>query len=126
VYRSITSLTARGYLEAAGEVPGLRGPQRTIMRITAEGKRALRRWLATPVRHVRDVRTELLVKLALLTRAGLPTTKLVERQLEMLEPVMRSLAEPVETDGLTRIVTRWRREQTAAVERFLRSTDVRT
>ncbi len=126
VYRSITTLTARGYLEAAGEVPGLRGPQRTIVCITAEGKRELRRWLATPVRHVRDVRTELLVKLALLMRSGKPTRALVDRQLEAFQPVMRAVAEPVDAEGFARVVGRWRREQSAAVERFLRSPDVRT
>jgi PadR family transcriptional regulator AphA len=126
VYRSITTLTARGYIEAAGAVPGLRGPQRTIVCITAPGRRALRRWLRTPVTHVRDIRTELLVKLALLTRAGLPTRELVERQLEALKPIVRAMSEPAEGDAFARMVAQWRREQTAAVERFLRSPDVRT
>ncbi len=125
VYRSITTLTGRRYIEAAGEVPGLRGPQRTIVHITAAGRREIRRWLATPVTHVRDVRTELLVKLALLSRSGQSTRTLVERQLEVLEPVVRAMAEPVEGDAVARIVGRWRREQTEAVERFLRSDDVR-
>lgn len=126
VYRSIATLTARRYLEAVGEVPGLRGPQRTIVRVTARGRRELRDWLARPVTHVRDVRTELLVKLALLSRAGQSTSELVDRQLEAFEPVIRAMSEPVEDDGFARIVGRWRREQTAAVERFLRSADVRT
>jgi PadR family transcriptional regulator AphA len=125
VYRSINTLTTRGYVEAAGEVPGLRGPQRTIVHITTPGRRALRNWLRTPVAHVRDIRTELLIKLALLSRSGLPTHELVDRQLEVLEPIVRGLSEPVEADGFARIVASWRREQTAAVERFLRSPDVR-
>jgi len=126
VYRSLTTLTAQGLIEEAGDAPGSRGPQRTMVRITRRGRTALQRWLATPVGHVRDVRSELLVKLALLTRAGLPTTELIERQVAVLEPMTRAMSERGEAEGFAQILASWRREQVAAVERFLRSPDVRT
>jgi len=126
VYRSLTTLTAQGLIEEAGDAPGSRGPQRTMVRITRRGRTALQRWLATPVGHVRDVSSELLVKLALLTRAGLPTTELIQRQVAVLEPMTRAMSERGEAEGFAQILASWRREQTAAVERFLRSPDVRT
>jgi DNA-binding PadR family transcriptional regulator len=72
VYRSLTTLTSQGLLEECGEAPGVRGPQRTIVRATRAGRRA-----AAVARHARrargDVRTELLLKLALLACAGRPS-----------------------------------------------------
>ena len=121
VYRSLTTLTERGLLEARGEAEGVRGPQRTIVGATARGRAALRRWLETPVRHVRDVRSELLVKLALLARVGRDPQPLLARQLAVLEPVIRSVSAQPSGAGFDLVLARWRREQALAVERFLRS-----
>src|SRR5262249_44873611 len=41
-----------------------RGPQRTIYAATPAGHEAAAAWLDTPVEHVRDVRSHLLIKLA--------------------------------------------------------------
>ena len=65
VYRTLATLTASGLVEEHGEVPGARGPRRTIVRVTRTGRAALRWWLDEPVDHVREVRSALLVKLAL-------------------------------------------------------------
>src|SRR6187200_1368420 len=56
VYRALELLEQRGLVEAVGHEPGLRGPNRTIFRATAQGREALRQWLAEPVEHVREVR----------------------------------------------------------------------
>src|SRR5262249_19724161 len=108
-------------LESSGDAPGVRGPRRTIVRVTQRGRRALRSWLASPVDHVRDVRSEFLVKLALLARSGRPHQELVQRQLAELAPVLAALHRPVEGDEFCAVLARWRREQARAVERFLRS-----
>jgi DNA-binding PadR family transcriptional regulator len=121
VYRSLTTLTERGYLEPHGEAPGVRGPQRTIMRATRAGRAALKKWLDTPVAHVRDMRSEFLVKLALLDRAGRSSERLVERQLAELEPVIRAVSRTPRGDGFEQALARWRREQALAVDRFLRA-----
>jgi PadR family transcriptional regulator AphA len=121
VYRSLQTLTAEGMIEPSGEVAGARGPRRTIVRATARGRAALRRWLDTPVEHVRDVRTELLIKLALLDRAGRSRTRLVERQLARFEPVFAGLRRVPSGDRFDAVLARWRREQAAAVERFLKA-----
>jgi PadR family transcriptional regulator AphA len=125
VYRSITTLTARGLVAPTGEAAGGRGPQRMIVRATPRGRAALRRWLDRPVEHVRDVRGAFLVKLALLDRAGRPRDLLVRRQLEALAPVFASTRRRDRRDrgpgGFDAVLASWRRESASAVERFLRS-----
>ncbi len=121
VYRSLATLTEGGYIEACNETTGSKGPQRTIMRATRRGRGALRRWLETPVEHVRDVRTELMVKLALLSRGGNSSRLLVERQIEHLDAVVRAVSGRPTGDGFDLVLARWRREQALAVDRFLRS-----
>ena len=62
-YRSLDQLAIRGYLSPVGEEPGIAGGNRTILAATRTGRAQLRRWLATPVVHLRDLRSELLLKL---------------------------------------------------------------
>jgi PadR family transcriptional regulator AphA len=121
VYRSLATLLARGLVEECGETEGGRGPQRTIVRMTRQGRAALRRWLDEPVDHVREVRSELLVKLALLDRAGLASAPLLDRQLEHLDPVFTAVASKESAGGFDAVLASWRREQALAVQRFLRS-----
>ena len=121
VYRSIATLLAAGFVEEVGEAVGARGPQRTIVRATRSGRTALRRWLDEPVEHVREVRSELLVKLALLDRAGVASKPLVERQVERLEPVFAAVTRKPLGNGFDSVLASWRREQALAVQRFLRS-----
>lgn len=120
VYRALGTLTEFGLIEPCGEEPGARGPNRTIVRATRAGRAALKRWLATPVEHVRDVRSEFLVKLALRDRAGLPADELVAAQRGALAPLFAAVrAERTRATGFDAALARWRREQAKAVERFL-------
>jgi PadR family transcriptional regulator AphA len=121
VYRSLAALTERGLIEESPAASESRGPKRTIVRATRPGRAASKRWLGTPVEHVRDVRTELLVKLALLDRAGRSPRDLVERQITHIEPVIRAVSAPPAGVGFDLVLARWRREQALAVDRFLRS-----
>jgi PadR family transcriptional regulator AphA len=125
VYRSLATLEAKQLVEPCGQVETARGPQRVTVRTTPAGRAVLRRWLATPVDHVRDVRSHLLVKLALLDRAGRSRRDLVDEQLDRLAPVFdavkRKRPRASGDDGFDAVVAAWRREQVLAVERFLRS-----
>jgi DNA-binding PadR family transcriptional regulator len=121
VYRSIATLLAAGLLEECGEEIGGSGPTRSVVRVTRRGRDALRRWLDEPVDHVREVRSELLVKLALLARAGRPHDRLIERQLERLAPVFAAVTPRPRGEGFEGVLATWRREQALAVQRFLRS-----
>ena len=93
IYRSITRLLDAGLLTQEAVESG-RGPRRTLYAVTPEGRAGrLRKWLDTPVEHVRDVRSHLLLKLALLDRAGLDPTDLLRRQWAALEPIARAVQE---------------------------------
>jgi PadR family transcriptional regulator AphA len=121
VYRSLATLETIGFVEPSGEARRGRGPTRVVVRVTARGRAALRRWLAAPVEHVRDVRSHLLVKLALLERAGRPHDALVEAQLARLAPVFDAVRGLPDATGFDRVLAQWRQQQALAVERFLRS-----
>jgi len=121
VYRSLTTLTGAGYIEECDDSSQSRGPQRTIVRVTRRGRAALRRWLDVPVEHVRDVRTEFLVKLALLSRRGQSSRSLVEHQIEHLQPLVHAVSGAADGTGFDLVLARWRREQAVAVDRFLHS-----
>lgn len=114
-YRALDGLAARGYLTRVGERAG-RGGSRTVLAITAAGRRAVRRWLDQPVEHLRDVRTELLVKLALRDRASLDRDSLLAAQRDQFAATLEALTTPQPDEDLVDI---WRRESARAVDRFL-------
>ena len=60
IYRSIGRLLEAGLIAPECTEPGL-GPQRTVYAATPRGRAAARRWLNTPVDHVRDIRSQLLL-----------------------------------------------------------------
>jgi DNA-binding PadR family transcriptional regulator len=120
VYRAIAQLLERGLVREAGDAPSQRGPRRTLVRVTPAGKRAAAVWIAEPVRHVRDVRTELLVKLLLSDRAGVDAGGLLAQQRAVLEPQARDLERRLEAaDGFEAVLLRWRVEASEAALRFL-------
>lgn len=118
VYRAIDALLADGLLVEVGDAPG-RGPRRRLVRVTPRGRAAVRRWLERPVEHVRDVRTELLLKLGLLHRAGRPVDVLVARQREALASTIRSLRDAEPGEGFDAVLRSWRHASAAAVAAFL-------
>jgi DNA-binding PadR family transcriptional regulator len=119
VYRSLSRLAEAGLVCEDGSEPG-RGPQRTIYAATMTGRAAAGRWLRTPVEHVRDVRSHLLMKLALLHRTGADPTDLLERQREVLAPIARAMAaERPGPDGFEATLLAWRRASAAAAISFL-------
>ena len=119
IYRSIGRLEAAGLITAQGTQPGL-GPQRTLYAATGQGRRAARAWLEVPVEHVRDIRSELLLKLALLDRAGADPANLIRRQRAALEPIARAIetGRP-EPAGFDATLLAWRRAGAAAALDFL-------
>ncbi|MDJ0770787.1 MAG: hypothetical protein QNJ12_18480 [Ilumatobacter sp.] len=89
--------------------------RRAELAITPAGRRRRRAWLGAPVDHLRDLRTEFLVKVALRERSGLDVDELFEVQLERLRPAIEALTASDEPDH----VGRWRRESALAALRFL-------
>jgi molybdopterin-binding protein len=114
-YRAIDGLVDRGLVTRRGRSAG-QGRDRVVLVATATGRRLATRWLDTPVEHLRDVRTELLVKLALRERAGLDNAPLLHAQQLLFEPAIDILTSTHDDDDL---VDLWRRESARAVRRFL-------
>ena len=99
--------------------PGL-GPQRTIFAATPGGRQAAEDWLDTPVAHVRDIRSHLLLKLALLDRAGADPADLLRRQRAVLEPIARAIESgSAARGGFDATLLAWRRATAAAALEFL-------
>lgn len=121
-YRSLEQLRERSLIEALGEEPGTAGGQRTILAITADGIRALDEWLATPVRHLRDYRSELLLKLLVSAELGSDPTGLLVAQKTRTEELLDALgvpSAPSSPGSAHDFVTAWRRESAVAALRFV-------
>jgi len=114
-YRAIDGLVDKGLVARRGHTTG-RGRDRVVLAATAAGRRLVTRWLDAPVQHLRDVRTELLVKLALRDRGGLDNESLLVAQQELFEPTIATLTSSRQDDDLVDV---WRRESARAVRRFL-------
>jgi len=119
VYRAIGRLLDARLVLPQGTEQGL-GPQRTIYAATPEGSALARRWLHTPVEHVRDIRSHLLLKLALLDRAGEDPADLLREQRMVLEPIAEAIEEQrVQSGGFEATLLAWRRATAMAALGFL-------
>jgi PadR family transcriptional regulator AphA len=95
VYRSLNRLTDLGLIRSAGEEPSTKGPARLLVEATEAGQAAALAWQQRPVRHTRDIRSELLIKLALLDRSGTDPHNLLLAQHARLVPVADALQDRV-------------------------------
>jgi DNA-binding PadR family transcriptional regulator len=120
VYRAIDTLAAMELVRAAGTVASASGPQRTVLRATAGGKRAVTRWLGQPVEHVRDARSLLMLKLLFLTRREADLAPLLTAQRECFATLASRLADAAEAaEEFDRALVLWRLESTTAAIRFV-------
>jgi DNA-binding PadR family transcriptional regulator len=120
IYRALQRLEVLELVATVEVQPSTAGPARSLIDATKAGRRAAVAWLNRPVSHNRDIRSELLVKLALLERAGADTGPLLAAQRDKLEPVSEALRTRLaDATGLDRTVTLWRCETVAATLRFL-------
>jgi DNA-binding PadR family transcriptional regulator len=120
VYRALQRLGQLGLVRTAEQQPSSQGPVRSLIDATGPGRRAAADWLARPAEHTRDVRSELLVKLALLDRAGQDPQPLVGAQRERLLPVAGALRGRLDAaEGFDRTLVLWRYETVSAAIRFL-------
>jgi PadR family transcriptional regulator AphA len=120
VYQALNKLMHAGLVSERATVPSDRGPVRIIVAATPSGKRAVRRWLATPVDHIRDVRSLFLLKLALLDRIGADPTPLVNAQREQFGQLLEPLrAYRDHAEGFERVLASWRLQSCEATLEFL-------
>jgi hypothetical protein len=116
----VERLARPGLIREAGQEHSSTGPVRQLCEITPAGRELAGARLGRPARHGRDVRSELLVKLALLDRAGANASDLVRAQRDQLAPIAGGLEERLRSaEGSERTVMLWRREAISATLRFL-------
>jgi PadR family transcriptional regulator AphA len=119
-YRSLDQLSTRGYIHAIGEEPGIAGGNRTILAATRTGRAQLRKWLNTPVPHLRDLRSELLLKLIIAERCEIDISAMLVQQRAHIEQLVRALREQTTSRaGPVDVVALWRSESSEGALRFL-------
>src|SRR5262245_56607427 len=122
VYRALALLRQHGYVVEQGSEASSVGPSRTLLSATPAGRRALNRWLGKPVEHLRDVRSELMLKLLFLERRGKDPAPLLESQRALIVPVERALAARARrASGFARTLALWRLANARAALRFIDS-----
>ena len=127
IYRALQRLEMESLVVTVDIQPSHAGPDRTLVEATSAGRKAARAWLARPASHNRDIRSELLIKLALLDRAGEDPGLLLAAQREQLLPVSEALHQRLASaTGFERTIVLWRSETVAATLRFLDALSDRT
>lgn len=114
VYRAIDTLVEDGLVKRATPKDG-GGADKVIISPTAAGKRTAMQWLNSPVTHLRDVRTELVLKVMLREKMELPLDSFLAMQHEVFDPLIAS----INKDASSTPVNLWRRESANAVKRYL-------
>lgn len=114
-YRSLAQLADRDLVRSVGEEPGIAGGNRTVLEATRTGRAELRRWLGAPVEHLRDLRSELLLKLVIAERCDIDLTPMLAHQRRIVAGLAAAMT--VETQG--DVVALWRHESSEAALRFL-------
>jgi len=116
-YRALDQLVQRELVHAVGEERGIAGGNRTVLAVTRRGRARFRDWVATPVAHLRDLRSELLLKLVLAEQCGLDVTSMVAAQQARVAELNAALGPPPSADG--DVVALWRYEVSEAARRFV-------
>ncbi|HXF98539.1 MAG TPA: TrmO family methyltransferase [Gaiellaceae bacterium] len=109
VYRALAQLRSAGLVRVRGTVPSATGPARTTLAPTGRGRAAFARWLRAPVAHVRDLRSELMLKLLFHERAGLDPSPLLRDQARAVAATERGLERRLAAaQGFERTLVLWR------------------
>ena len=114
-YRALELLTTKNLIRRDGHSTG-QGRERVMLSCSPTGRRLVRAWLDAPVEHLREVRTELLLKLVLRRRRGDASDSLLTAQYEAFGEhfdVLTTVGPGAE------VVDLWRRESARAIRRFL-------
>jgi DNA-binding PadR family transcriptional regulator len=115
-YRSLDQLAARNLIEPVAEEPGIAGGNRTILRTTRTGRAAFRRWVHTPVDHLRDLRSEFLLKVVLAREIGIDIGDTVTEQRARAAEFVAALERSHDPGDVVHL---WRLESATAALRFL-------
>lgn len=120
-YRALEQLQIHGYVEESGEEAGLAGGNRTLLTITKPGRAIFRTWINTPVVHLRDMRSELLLKLVLADECGIDISDMLKTQRKNIKTLQRNIESNLVGADKPDTVHQWRREIAEATLRFIDS-----
>jgi DNA-binding PadR family transcriptional regulator len=119
IYRAIGRLQDAAQISTVAVESGA-GPQRTVYAVTDAGRNAVDEWVQTPVEHVRELRSHLLMKLVLLDRRDLDRRPLLRRQRAMLKPMVEAIAvERDRREGFDVVLLDWRHAAARAALDFV-------
>ena len=118
-YRSLDQLTTRGYIQPVGEEPGIAGGNRTILAATRAGRAQLRHWVATPVAHLRDLRSELLLKMIIGDLCDIDVSAMLDAQRAHVAEIAAAVDSRLDDSVPVDAVDLWRSESSQAALRFL-------
>jgi tRNA (adenine37-N6)-methyltransferase len=108
-YRALAQLRAGGLAEDRETVASEAGPERTVLGATRRGRSAFRSWREAPVEHIRDLRSELMLKLLFHERAGSDPAGLLRAQALVLARAERALERQLASSaGFERTLALWR------------------
>jgi tRNA-Thr(GGU) m(6)t(6)A37 methyltransferase TsaA len=109
VYRALAQLRAAGLVEVRGHTASEEGPARTTLGPTRRGRAAFRRWRSAPIEHVRDLRSELMLKLLFAERAHGDPAPLLHAQASLLARAELTLGRQTrDAAGFERTLALWR------------------
>ena len=108
-YRALAQLRDAGLVEVRGTAPSDAGPARTTLGATRRGRAAFTRWRGGAVAHIRDLRSELMLKLLFHERSGLDPMPLLREQTQLLAHAERALERQLAAaEGFERTLVLWR------------------
>jgi tRNA-Thr(GGU) m(6)t(6)A37 methyltransferase TsaA len=121
VYRALAQLRDLGLLDVRDTATRGAGPARTMLGTTRRGRAAFARWRARPVEHIRDLRTELMLKLVFHHRAGLDPRPMLAEQELVLARAERALERNAEraSSEPARTLALWRLSSARAARSFV-------
>jgi DNA-binding PadR family transcriptional regulator len=118
-YRALDRLVVFGLVAEQRVERGRAGGQRLVLAITPAGRQQLDAWLDEAVVHLRDLRSELLLKLVIGRSLRHPPDRLVAAQRQRLSTLKAALSAPTRDRHADPVVDAWRHEVAEAAERFL-------
>lgn len=120
IYRSLEYLKERNLITPVRKEPGNAGPTRVLYKATRSGKNTLHAWLFAPVQHLREGRSDLLLKLAFLERRELDTSSLLKAQQAFFHTLHHALQQQLTTASpLETIALEWRLSTAKAALTFI-------
>jgi tRNA-Thr(GGU) m(6)t(6)A37 methyltransferase TsaA len=108
-YRALAQLRKAGLVEVRGHTASEEGPARTMLGPTRRGRAGFRRWCSVPIEHVRDLRSELMLKLLFAERSHSDPAPLLHAQARLLSRAELVLEEQTHASaGFERTLVLWR------------------